>query len=117
MPKNIRNIAEKVHAMARLGILNSRMKDFYDIWLLSRSFNFKGETLAEAIMKTFENRDTPIPVASTVFGFSISNDRDKKVQWQGFVGKAKLDTLITAFRGGGAPYHLLTAVHCQAFWS
>ncbi len=41
-------IAEKFQAMVKLGVLNSRMKDFYDIWMLSRAFDFTGETLAEA---------------------------------------------------------------------
>ena len=49
-------IAEKIEAMVRHGELNSRMKDFYDIWLLARHFNFKGETLAEAVRRTFERR-------------------------------------------------------------
>ena len=47
-------IAEKFQVMVKLGLLNSRMKDFYDIWFLSRRFDFKGETLIEAIEKTFE---------------------------------------------------------------
>ena len=60
-------IAEKFQAMVKLGILNSRMKDFYDVWLLSRMFDFKGETLSEAIEKTFKNRKTPIPITPQVF--------------------------------------------------
>ncbi len=42
-------IAEKFEAMVKLGTLNSRMKDFYDIWLLSRQFDFDGPTLAQAV--------------------------------------------------------------------
>jgi len=42
-------IAEKFQAMVKLGVLNSRMKDFYDIWFLSRTFDFKGVILGEAI--------------------------------------------------------------------
>jgi hypothetical protein len=45
-------IAEKFEAMVKLGILNSRMKDFFDIWLLSRQFEFNGLTLSDAIQKT-----------------------------------------------------------------
>src|SRR4030042_5097637 len=46
-------IAEKFEAMVKLGILKSRMKDFFDIWLMSRQFDFDGIILAEAITKTF----------------------------------------------------------------
>ena len=83
-------IAEKFHAMVKLSILNSRMKDFYDIWMLSRTFDFRGEMLAEAVEKTFENRNTPIPIKPTVFNPSFVNDQTKKIQWQGFIRKVKL---------------------------
>lgn len=83
-------IAEKFQAMVKLGILNSRMKDFYDIWLLSRMFDFSGETLSKAIEKTFKNRNTQIPTASHIFDPSFQHDRDKQVQWRAFVKKAKL---------------------------
>jgi hypothetical protein len=42
-------VAEKFEALVKLGLLYSRMKDFYDIWLLSRQFDFDGRILAEAI--------------------------------------------------------------------
>ena len=83
-------IAEKFQAMVKLGILNSRMKDFYDIWFLSRMFDFRGEILAEAIEKTFENRNTLITVNLTVFDLSFTKDEDKKVQWLGFIKRAKI---------------------------
>ena len=54
-------IAEKFQAMVMLGRANSRMKDFYDIWILSRSFDFNDDRLARAITATFERRETPIP--------------------------------------------------------
>ncbi|MDF1592693.1 MAG: nucleotidyl transferase AbiEii/AbiGii toxin family protein [Desulfobacterales bacterium] len=83
-------IAEKFQAMVKLGVLNSRMKDFYDIWFLSRTFDFRGDTLAEAIEKTFENRKTIITINPTVFDLSFRKDAGKKVQWLGFIRKAKL---------------------------
>jgi hypothetical protein len=46
--------------MVFLGELNSRMKDFYDLWLLARQFDFDGPTLAKSIAATFENRKTGI---------------------------------------------------------
>jgi len=83
-------IAEKFQAMVRLGILNSRMKDFYDIWKLAHTFGFNGKILAEAIAKTFERRNTPIPSAMTFFKSSFAKDSVKKSQWRGFVEKAML---------------------------
>lgn len=83
-------IAEKFQAMVKLGLLNSRMKDFYDIWFLSRAFDFTGETLSEAIEKTFEKRKTPHTINPTIFNTSFMKDENKQVQWQGFIKKAKL---------------------------
>jgi len=53
-------IAEKFEVMAKLGILNSRMKDFYDIWMLSRQYDFEGTSLAEAIRQTFAQWGTTL---------------------------------------------------------
>lgn len=75
-------IAEKFEAMVKLGELNSRMKDFYDIWLLSRQFEFDGADLAEAIRLTFENRETEIPVVITAFTDDSINI--KQGQWAAF---------------------------------
>jgi hypothetical protein len=71
-------IAEKFQAMVKLGIANSRMKDFYDIWFLSRAFDFNGEVLAEALTRTFENRNTPIAVDCAVFDPLFPKERVKK---------------------------------------
>ena len=75
-------IAEKFEVMLKLGELNSRMKDFYDIWLLSRQFDFNGKELAEAMRLTLEHRGTDIPEVITAFtkGFI----KDKQVQWKAF---------------------------------
>jgi predicted nucleotidyltransferase component of viral defense system len=56
-------IAEKFEAMVDLGIGNSRMKDFYDIWYLARHFDFDGESVRQSIVRTFERRGTPLPVS------------------------------------------------------
>jgi|GEM_PF-2629019 len=65
-------IAEKFEVMARLGILNSRLKDFYDIWMLSRQYNFEGGRLAEAIRQTFEQRGTILVEPQEIFPESLS---------------------------------------------
>lgn len=55
-------IAEKFQAMVRAWIGNSRMKDFYDVWILSRSYAFEDDRLPRAIAATFERRGTAIPL-------------------------------------------------------
>ncbi len=59
-------MAEKLEAMVFLGTVNSRMKDFYDIWLLARQFAFSGTDLAAAIVMTFENRGTACPATPSL---------------------------------------------------
>ena len=54
-------VAEKFQAMVALGELNSRMKDFFDLWAIAGAFAFNGTVLAQAILKTFERRETPVP--------------------------------------------------------
>jgi len=53
-------------------------------------FDFKGEILAGAVEKTFENRNTPMTLIPAVFDPSFGNDEDKKVQWQEFIKKTGL---------------------------
>lgn len=83
-------VAEKFEAMVKLGIANSRMKDFYDLWLLSRQFDFDGETLASALKQTFVRRATgvvPEPVALTK---EFAQDPGKQLQWRGFIRKDQI---------------------------
>jgi len=88
-------VAEKLEAILKLGIANSRMKDFYDIWLISRLFSFEGDVLRMAIENTFNRRRTPLPV-STPFSFTSAfyDDPQKQVQWRTFVKKSKPDVQI-----------------------
>lgn len=90
-------IAEKFHAMVKLGVLNSRMKDFYDLWLLSDSYDFRGDTLAEAVGKTFSNRNTPVMLNPPVFDPSFGEDSIRNSQWLGFISRTRLDDVPTAF--------------------
>ena len=83
-------ISEKFQAMVKLGILNSRMKDFYDIWFLSQKFDFKGQTLSNALRKTFVNRNTDIVSNPVVFENSFASDKDKQKQWQAFIQRTRL---------------------------
>ena len=77
-------IAEKFEAMLYLAELNSRMKDFYDIYSLSTSFNFDGRVLYEAILQTILRRGTHTPSTPTVFDNDFANSSDKATQWRAF---------------------------------
>lgn len=81
------SVAEKFQAMVKRAQLNSRMKDFYDIWLLCQRFDFAGSILADAIQRTFANRDTPVPADPICFSPSFALDTSKVKQWQAFVRK------------------------------
>ena len=85
-------IAEKFQAMVALGRANSRMKDFYDIWVLSRSFSFQDDRLARAISATFSRRGTAIPTElpdALTRGFA--EDEQKQRQWRAFVDSVATD--------------------------
>lgn len=84
-------VSEKFQAMVQLGIANSRMKDFYDIWVISKTFPFAGEALATAVQKTFDRRKTEIPI-ETPFALTpeFYQDSGKQAQWQAFLRKNKL---------------------------
>ena len=86
-------VAEKFQAMVMLGIANSRMKDFYDPWVLARHFEFQGPVLCQAIRATFERRRTPVPADVPVaLSPQFAQDRGKRMQWRVFIAKGKLDT-------------------------
>jgi len=89
-------IAEKFEAMVKLGVLNSRMKDFYDIWLLSRQFDFDGAKLAKAIQLTFEQRGTKLP--SEIEAFTDTFIDTKQTQWTAFWNRLQQDHVPAAFR-------------------
>jgi len=87
-------VAEKLEAMVRLGIANSRMKDFYDVWLLSKLFTFDGRTLCKAVSNTFERRSTSVPRGLPIaFTDDFRKDAQRQAQWRAFVRKAKPDTM------------------------
>lgn len=84
-------VAEKLQAMVALGIANSRMKDFHDIWTFAREFSFDGPTLVEAIGRTFARRRTSIPSQPPIaLSPAFAEDSAKSRQWSGFVGKVGL---------------------------
>jgi len=91
------SIAEKVQAMCKLGIINSRMKDYHDIILISRRFEFSGETLARALHATFHRRNTRLP-AGTPTGLSeeFGRDDEKRRQWNAYLTRMSIDDMPTS---------------------
>jgi predicted nucleotidyltransferase component of viral defense system len=86
-------IAEKLQAMVSLGRINDRLKDFFDLWLLSQEVNISGRTLVKAIEATFRTRNTDIPLSSPDF---LSSDfADKKNQeWERFLKRCMFDLTV-----------------------
>ncbi len=90
-------VAEKSQAMVMLGIANSRMKDFYDLWVLSRDFPFEGSTLVQAIQATFKRRLTDIPAKPPVaLTEEFAKDAAKVAQWKAFVRRSRLERAAPA---------------------
>lgn len=89
-------IAEKFEAIVKLGYLNSRMKDFYDIWLLSRQFPFEICHLAEAIKLTFRKRDTDI--SQPIDAFSKSFIQSRQTMWAAFIKGFKHNHIPASFQ-------------------
>jgi predicted nucleotidyltransferase component of viral defense system len=89
-------IAEKLQAMVALGNANSRMKDFYDVWMCSKHLNFETGMLLKAISATFKNRETAVP-AEEIEAFTASFTDQHRVQWNAFVKKIGEGALVDAF--------------------
>lgn len=85
-------VAEKVEAMVQLGIANSRMKDFYDLLVMARTFSFEGETLRRAIEATFARRGTVLPSEPPVALTAVfATDDSKAKQWKAFCKRSGLE--------------------------
>ena len=82
-------VSEKLEAMVKLGIANSRMKDFHDLHSLSKTFEFDGEALVDAIRATFERRGTAWPDGGTPLAPEFYEDENKIKQWNAFCNKNK----------------------------
>jgi hypothetical protein len=76
-------------------MLNSRMKDFYDIWLLSRQFDFDGPKLIQAIRLTFEQRGTALPLEIEAFTQPFIDS--KQTQWAAFRNRLQQDHVTASF--------------------
>ena len=85
-------VAEKLQAMVALGMLNSRMKDFYDTWMIARQFEFRGAVLVKAITTTFNCRNTEIPGSlPSALSDEFASDPGKITQWEAFLRRTGLE--------------------------
>ena len=84
-------VAEKFEAMVQLGTLNTRMKDFFDLWLLASQFDFTGPELAQAIAKTFANRGTALTTEPAALSADFMAAETTQKQWAAFLKRSQLD--------------------------
>lgn len=89
------SIAEKFHAMVQHDMLNSRMKDFYDIWYLSHHMEFDGKVLFKAIQSTFDKRE--VKLQENLVAFSEEFISSKQLQWNAFRKKMAIETIPSQF--------------------
>ncbi len=84
-------IAEKFQAMIELSEVNSRYKDFYDVYKILSSQQLDYETLCGAIQATFSNRATSYQGTHPLFTESFMNDKSRNIQWKRFLKKIRQD--------------------------
>jgi hypothetical protein len=84
-------VAEKFQALVALGAVNSRMKDFFDLWAIAETCTFDGRTLADAIRATFERRATALPAETPIaLTTAFSDAPAKQAQWRGFIRRTAI---------------------------
>jgi len=87
-------VAEKLETIVSKGILNSRMKDFYDLRTMAKEFQFNGANLTKAINATFTRRGTQIPYSDpAAFTEEFYTNADKLIQWKAFLRTSKLEDI------------------------
>lgn len=91
-------IAEKLQALTELGLLNSRLKDYFDMWLLSQLYEFEGGSLVEAIRATFRHRSTEIEVLPAGLTDAFALDASRQKQWVAFLRRSRFKTAPAELR-------------------
>lgn len=87
---------EKIETMVSLGLQNSRMKDYFDIYVLSEHKSFDGRVLRDAVCDTFKRRKTAIPKELPMaLSHEFATDSGKVAQWVGFLRRIKGDSIPT----------------------
>ena len=118
-------VAEKLEALTALGLLNNRMKDYYDLALLSRMYPFQGERLVKAISATFRNRGTTIEAEPIGLTQAYCDYPARAIQWRAFVRRSRfseesgeLARLVTKIRQFALPMFSAIAAEnpFEALW-
>ena len=87
-------VAEKLHAVTVLGMANTRMKDFFDLWVLLQDSTLNDAELQRAVDATFTRRQTAMPSAQPIgLSNAFANDATKQIQWRAFLNKNKLERM------------------------
>jgi Nucleotidyl transferase AbiEii toxin, Type IV TA system len=90
-------VAEKFEALVTLGIANSRLKDFYDLWLIAKTFDFHQSVLATAVHNTFDRRQTALP-GDTPLALSDAYAEIWDNQWRAFSDVSEWQPLHRVWR-------------------
>jgi hypothetical protein len=108
-------VAEKFEALSSLGIANSRMKDYFDLWILAQHTEFDGDILRQAIQATFDRRTTAL-TGQAPFGLTdaFAQDFQKQTQWQAFLHKNRLEAPALGDLIAGLATFLLPAVEAAS---
>ena len=88
-------IAEKFEAITKLSLTNSRMKDFYDLYMILTEQELNKEVLKESIKATFEHRKTPLTLSPLAFTSLFYGDVNKQVSWESFLRNHKITNIPT----------------------
>ncbi|MFD1480216.1 nucleotidyl transferase AbiEii/AbiGii toxin family protein [Paracoccus nototheniae] len=87
-------IAEKFQAMVALGVLNGRMKDYYDLWAIPRALEISDADLDAAITATFDRRQTAIPTERPPgLSAEMVDDEVKQRQWRAYAASVELENV------------------------
>ena len=83
-------MAEKLQALTQLRLTNTRMKDYFDLWLLSQQPELNKGTLRRAVERIFENRKMAIDVEPIGLSDAFRADPAKQIQWKAFLKRSAL---------------------------
>jgi predicted nucleotidyltransferase component of viral defense system len=86
-------VAEKLHAITVLGMANTRLKDYYDLYCIAQTFALQPDELRVALERTFERRATPLPTELPLgLSEAFALNPTKVAQWQGFLKRNGIDS-------------------------
>jgi predicted nucleotidyltransferase component of viral defense system len=90
-------ISEKFEAMITLSVMNSRMKDFYDIYMLMSTNDFDGRVLYEAVFETFQHRSTVLEKEHPLFQAKFADDDSRIRQWMAFMRRLGIEEQLAFY--------------------